>query len=448
MTREENLIRDTGFGYREIIAFALPMAAAGILQILFNVADQVIIGRFSGYTSLAAVGVNAPLVQIFVSLLNGFPMGVNIVAGLYFGAKNSEGIRRTVGTSVLVGLGFGFFMMAVAMLLTGPLLRWMEAPADVLPGAILYFEIYCLGIPGIALYNSLSAILRASGDSRRPVYCLLAAGAVNVVLNLVFVVALHMDIAGVAIATALSQWLSAGLVVMIMRREKGLLHLGGRLRPHMKEAREIFRNGLPAGVQNAIFNVANIFVQSAINTFGAVVMAGSSAAATLEGLLLMVVDAFSQATITFASRRYGAGDVPGVRSVVWRTSTCTIVCGLSVGWLMIAFGHQLLGIFTPEAAVVDAGMNRFRLTAATYFLYGLMAIAANGQRCMGHPIVPTVVSLLGSCVLRIVWVSWLFPLAPTQTMIFSVFGVSWLVTATANYISFRHFWRKEMKAVQ
>ena len=305
---------------QKIILFSLPLAASSILQLLFNAADVVVVGRFAGSTALAAVGSNGALINLLVNLFVGLSLGANVVAARCFGAKDDEGVRNTVQTSVTLGLVSGFLLAVVGFFAARVLLELMSCPEDVIGLSTLYLKIYFIGMPMTMLYNFSSALLRAVGDTRRPLFCLAVAGVINVVLNLVFVILFSMSVAGVALATIISQTVSACMVTALLVKEKGPLHLDlGHLGFHAGVLGQILRIGLPAGLQSTVFSLSNVVIQSAVNSFGSIVVAGNSAASNLEGFVYTAMNAFAQAAVTFTSQNMGAG------TTTW-TASCATAC--------------------------------------------------------------------------------------------------------------------------
>lgn len=297
----------TGPMLKKIVLFSLPLAASSILQLLFNAADVIVVGRFAGSTALAAVGSNGALINLLVNLFVGLSLGANVVAARCFGAKDEGGVQDTVRTSVTLGLGSGIVLAAAGFLASRGLLELMSCPEDVIELSALYLKIYFLGMPAAMLYNFCAALLRAVGDTRRPLICLAVSGLVNVGLNLVFVIGFHMSVAGVALATIISQAVSAAMVVSLLVKEQGALHLDlHHLGLHQGTLRQILRIGLPAGLQSTVFSLSNVVIQSSINSFGSVIVAGNSAASNLEGFIYTGMNAFAQAAVTFTSQNIGA----------------------------------------------------------------------------------------------------------------------------------------------
>ena len=418
---------------QKIILFSLPLAASSILQLLFNAADVVTVGRFAGSTALAAVGSNGALLNLLVNLFVGLSLGANVVAARCFGAKDDEGVRNTVQTSVTLGLVSGFLLAVVGFFAARVLLELMSCPEDVIGLSTLYLKIYFIGMPMTMLYNFSSALLRAVGDTRRPLFCLAVAGLINVVLNLVFVILFSMSVAGVALATIISQTVSACMVTALLVKEKGPLHLDlGHLGFHAGALGQILRIGLPAGLQSTVFSLSNVVIQSAINSFGSTVVAGSSASANLEGFVYTAMNAFSQAAVTFTSQNMGARKYQNLNRVVLNCLLCAIVTGVVLGGGAVLAGTQLLHFYSSDAAVIAAGYERLRVICGTYLLCGIMDTLASSLRGLGYSVLPMVVSLVGSCLLRLVWIATIFQLNRTPFMLYISYPISWVLTAAVH----------------
>ena len=399
---------------QKIILFSIPLAASSILQLLFNAADVVVVGRFAGSTALAAVGSNGSLINLLVNLFVGLSLGANVVAARCFGAKDERGVQDTVQTSVTLGLVSGVLL-------------------DVIDLSALYLKIYFIGMPMTMLYNFSSALLRAVGDTKRPLYCLAAAGIINVVLNLVFVIGFSMSVAGVALATIISQTVSACMVTRMLMKEEGALHLDlHHLGFHMGALKQILLIGLPAGLQSTVFSLSNVVIQSAINSFGSTVVAGSSASANLEGFVYTAMNAFSQAAVTFTSQNMGARKYQNLNRVVLNCLLCAIVTGVVLGGGAVLAGTQLLHFYSSDAAVIAAGYERLRVICGTYLLCGIMDTLASSLRGLGYSVLPMVVSLVGSCLLRLVWIATIFQLNRTPFMLYISYPISWVLTAAVH----------------
>ena len=420
---------------QKIILFSLPLAASSILQLLFNAADVVVVGRFAGSTALAAVGSNGALINLLVNLFVGMSLGANVVAARCFGAKDDDGVRNTVQTSVTLGLVSGVLLAFVGFFAARGLLELMSCPEDVIDLSTLYLRIYFIGMPMNMLYNFSSALLRSVGDTKRPLYCLAAAGIINVVLNLVFVIGFRLSVAGVALATIISQTVSACLVTWILTREKGALHLDLRhLGFHKGALLQILRIGLPAGLQSTVFSLSNVVIQSAINSFGSTIVAGNSAASNIEGFVYTAMNSFAQAAVTFTSQNVGARRYDNLDRVMRNCLLCAIVTGLVLGGGAALAGAPLLHFYSTDEAVVAAGLARLHVISATYLLCGTMDVLASCLRGRGYSVLPMVVSLVGSCLLRLVWIATIFQLFRSTTTLYISYPLSWILTALVHLI--------------
>ena len=420
---------------QKIILFSLPLAASSILQLLFNAADVVVVGRFAGSTALAAVGSNGALINLLVNLFVGMSLGANVVAARCFGAKDDDGVRNTVQTSVTLGLVSGVLLAFVGFFAARGLLELMSCPEDVIDLSTLYLKIYFIGMPMTMLYNFSSALLRSVGDTKRPLYCLAAAGIINVVLNLVFVIGFQLSVAGVALATIISQTVSACLVTWILTREKGALHLDLRhLGFHKGALLQILRIGLPAGLQSTVFSLSNVVIQSAVNSFGSTIVAGNSAASNIEGFVYTAMNSFAQAAVTFTSQNVGARRYDNLDRVMRNCLLCAIVTGLVLGGGAALAGAPLLHFYSTDEAVVAAGLARLHVISATYLLCGTMDVLASCLRGRGYSVLPMVVSLVGSCLLRLVWIATIFQLFRSTTTLYISYPISWILTALVHLI--------------
>ena len=420
---------------QKIILFSLPLAASSILQLLFNAADVVVVGRFAGSTALAAVGSNGALINLLVNLFVGMSLGANVVAARCFGAKDDDGVRNTVQTSVTLGLVSGVLLAFVGFFAARGLLELMSCPEDVIDLSTLYLKIYFIGMPMTMLYNFSSALLRSVGDTKRPLYCLAAAGIINVVLNLVFVIGFQLSVAGVALATIISQTVSACLVTWILTREKGALHLDLRhLGFHKGALLQILRIGLPAGLQSTVFSLSNVVIQSAINSFGSTIVAGNSAASNIEGFVYTAMNSFAQAAVTFTSQNVGARRYDNLDRVMRNCLLCAIVTGLVLGGGAALAGAPLLHFYSTDEAVVAAGLARLHVISATYLLCGTMDVLASCLRGRGYSVLPMVVSLVGSCLLRLVWIATIFQLFRSTTTLYISYPLRWILTALVHLI--------------
>ena len=415
----------------KLVQFAFPLMLSSVLQLLFNAADVVVVGRFAGDEALAAVGSNGQLINLLINLFLGFSVGTSILASRFCGAQDQESLHQTVHTAMLLALISGIALSLVGFFGSKTILIWMNCPANVLDLAALYLRIYFLGMPANMVYNFGAALLRAAGDTKRPMYYLTLAGVINVLLNLFFVINLHMSVAGVAIATIISQYISAVLVVQCMLHNNGSIRLDLRcLRIHSTQLKQILQLGLPAGLQGILFSLSNVMIQSSVNSFGDVVMAGNAAAANIEGFVSAGMDAFHQATVSFVSQNYGAGRYERIRPIIIRTLGCALTVGLGLSSLVILFGKQVVGIYSGNPAVITAGLDRLRIICQFQALAGIMNCMVGALRGLGYVTLPMLVSLFGACGLRLLWIATIFQipsLHSIQTLYWS-YPISWLIT--------------------
>ena len=422
-----------------MLRFSIPLMCSSVLQLLFNAADIVVVGRWAGDNSLAAVGSNTALIGLLTNLFVGLAVGANTLAAKSFGARDRDELHRVVHTSILLSILSGVLLAVVGFFGARTILTWMQTPDNVLGLAALYLRIYFLGMPATMVYNFGAALLRAEGDTQRPLYFLSLAGVVNIVLNLFFVIVCHLDVAGVAIATVISQCISAALVLRCMTKDTGPLHLDLRkLRIHSRTMGKILQVGLPAGFQGILFSLSNVVIQSSVNTFGEVIMAGNSAAANIEQFVYVSMNAMYQATISFVSQNYGAGNYHRIRKIVIRAQICVLVVGLVLGNLATLFGRELLAIYTTSPAVIDAGLIRMRIVCTTYAVCGMMDVMVGGLRGIGYSVMPMLVSLVGACGLRLLWIATIFQLPQFHTiqMLYWSYPVSWTITVAVHVLCF------------
>ena len=419
----------------KLLQFTVPLMCSSVLQLLFNAADIIVVGRFAGDNSLAAVGSNSSIIALLTNLFIGLSVGANILAARFFGANDRESLSQTVHTSMLISLLSGIFLAIAGACGARTILVWMQTPSNVLDLATLYLRIYFLGMPAIMLYNFGAALLRAVGDTRRPLYFLLTAGIVNVILNLFFVIVCSLDVAGVALATVISQCISAFLVVLCMIRETGAVHLDLR-KLHIWPVRlkQILQTGLPAGFQGILFALSNVVIQSSINSFGETIMAGNAAAANLENFIYVSLNAFYQGNISFTSQNLGAGKLDRIPKILHCAQLCVLVLGTFLGVLAALFGPQLLGIYSQSPDVISAGMDRLLIVGITYAICGLMDTTVGSLRGIGYSVLPMLVTLIGACGLRILIVATLFQVPGFHTVqtVYWSYPISWTLTFLAH----------------
>ena len=432
--------------FSQIFFFALPIMLSGILQLLFNAADTIVVGRFAGNQALAAVGSVGSLNNLIISLFIGLSVGANVLVARYTGSRSDDAVSQTVHTSVLLSVLGGLLLSGIGFVLAHPLLEIMGSPADVIDLAVLYVRILFIGMPVQMLYNFCAAILRAVGDTKRPLYYLTIAGVVNVVLNLIFVVAFHMSVAGVALATIISQAVSALLVVRCLMSMDGPTRLYlRRLRIYPGKLLEIIRIGLPAGIQSSVFSLSNVVIQSSVNSFGSVVIAGNAASANVGSFIYQAMNTFQQAVTCFASQNLGARKPRRILSAMKASMVWAIVSGVLLGVLSCVFGEPLLSLYSSDPAVIAAGMERQIIVCAPYFLCGMMDVMTGALRGVGFSILPMAVSILGVCVLRIVWVATVFRAIPTLGCLMISYPVTWLLTFIVLVFLFSSVWKRHVR---
>ena len=424
---------------KKMLAFALPLMCSSILQLLFNAIDIVVVGRFAGDEAMAAVGATSSLNHLFVNGFIGLSIGVNVQVSKYRAAEKSKEVHETVHTAILLAAICGLILMVVGIMFAPVVLTWMDTPKEILNQSSVYVRTYFLGIGATLVYNFGAAVLRAIGDTKRPMRYLMCAGIVNVVLNLIFVIVFHWGVFGVAIATAISHMVSATLVIRCLMKEESMIRLELKsLRIYKDKMVKILKIGLPSGLQSSLFNLSNVTVQSSVNLFGATVVAGNSAASNIGGFIYAAMDSFSQASLTFTSQNAGAKKKERLTPVLLRALACVTVTGLTIGVGAYLAGPVLLGIYSNSTAVIEAGMVRLSIVATTYVMCGIMNVIVGGMRGLGSAFTPMIISLLGSCVFRIVWLKTVFlmPQFHHIEMVYIVYPLSWLLTISALVVAY------------
>ncbi len=426
----------------KILLFSIPLMISSVLQLLFNAADIVVVGQFSGDETLgancvAAIGSTGSVINMLLSVFMGLSVGVNVLAARYFASKQDREMEETVHTTVALALIGGIIIAVIGIIACRPILVLMGSPEEVIDLSVTYMRIYFVGMPVTLLYNFGAAILRATGDTRRPLFYLMAAGVINVILNLIFVIGFKMNVAGVALATILAQCVSAILILraMIQTEENYRLELK-RIRVNADKAVRIIRVGLPAGLQGTIFSFSNVLIQSSINEFGATAMAGSAAGANLEGFVYMAMNSIYQACVSFTSQNVGANKPERIGKVLANCLGLVSVIGLVMGNLFYLFGAQLVGIYTSEPATIEYGVQRMAIICTLYFLCGCMDVICGSLRGMGYSTVPMIVSIVGACGLRIVWIMTVFRVYHSLTVLYISYPVTWFITGAAHLICY------------
>lgn len=430
----------------KILIFSIPLMLSGILQLLFNAADIVVVGRFAGDEALAAVGSTTSLINLMVNLFIGLSVGSNVVVAQHCGEKNDTEVSKTVHTAIAVGAISGTIISIVGVIFTRRILVMMDSPVNVIDLSVMYLKIYFLGMPALMIYNFGSAILRAIGDTKRPLYYLFMAGVINVIFNLLFVIKFNMSVAGVALATIISEYISAILVFRCLLKTEGACKLYiSKLKIHKDKLLKIVRIGIPAGLQGILFSFSNVMIQSSVNSFGSVVVAGNTAAQNIEGFVYTSMNAFQQTSMNFTSQNYGAGNYRRIGKITGICAWLVVVVGLVLGMGVYFAGPTLLGIYTANPEAVNIGMLRLGWICRMYFVCGLMDLMVGTMRGMGYAVAPMVVSLLGACGFRIVWLYTIFAWYKTLPSLYVSYPVSWAITLLVHIICFVIFYKRLFK---
>ncbi len=448
--RQANMLR--GPLLPGIIAYTVPIILTSVLQLLFNAADLVVVGQFRGSVSLAAVGATGSLTNLIVNLFIGLSVGAGVVVAHGLGAREEGVVHRTVHTAIPLALISGAVLTVIGVIFAGTFLKWMGTPADVLPKSKLYMQIYFGGMTFTMLYNFCASILRAAGDTKSPLYFLFAAGVLNVMLNVLFVVVFHADVEGVALATTISQAVSAVLVLLaLMRRTDACRFSIRQIRISRRELGRMVAIGLPAGIQGSLFSISNVIIQSSVNSFDKVVMSGNAAAGNIEGFVYTAMNAFQQTTVNFVGQNVGAQQYDRVKKTVLYCLGCVTVLGISISLAVYGLRDQLLSIYIVDSLeAIEYGILRMTWIVLPYFLCGIMDVATGALRGMGASTVPMIICVLGVCVFRIGWVATVFqiPAYHTPGSLYFSYPVSWLLTLAAELTAFVMLFRRRVKALK
>ncbi len=417
----------------KLLVFAFPLMLSGILQLLFNAADIVVVGRFAGSQALAAVGSTGAVSNLIINAFIGLSIGANVLVARSVGAGQREEASQAVHTAILLSLLCGAALVVIGVALSRPLLELMGTPEDVIEMSTVYMRIYFCGMPVIMLYNFGAAILRSVGDTKRPLYFLIVAGIINVLLNLFFVIVLGMDVDGVALATVLSQAVSAGLILLCLTKMEGPCRLNLKeLRIYKDKMWQIVRVGLPAGLQGCVFSISNVLIQSSVNSFGSVAMAGNTSASNIEGFVYTGMNAIYQTALSFTSQNLGAGQYKRIGKVMRLCLALVTGVGLTMGLTAYLLRAPLLGIYSSDPQVIQYGGTRMMFICTLYFLCGVMDVMAGMMRGMGYSLMPMIVSLTGACGLRVLWIFTIFAAYHTLPSLYISYPISWLITALAH----------------
>lgn len=439
LVKSKNVDMCNGSLFKSLIRFAVPLMLSGVLQLFFNAADVVVVGKFAGDESLAAVGATTTLINLLTNLFIGLSVGANVLVANYYGARQERDVHETVHTSMIISLFSGILLTVVGFVAAPFLLSLMQTPADVIDLSVIYLRTYFMGMPAVMIYNFGSAILRAAGDTKRALYILLSSGVVNVAFNLIFVIAFHWGVFGVGLATIISQYISAAFIVLCLVKEKSLIRLEiKKLRIYKKKLIRILQIGIPAGFQGMMFSLSNVVIQSSINGFGKVIVAASAASVSVEGFAFTSMNAFHQAAVSFTSQNIGARKFDRISKILFISLFYVVLVGAFFAFLFLCFGKTLIGFYTTSPEVISEGVKRLSIIAGSYFICGLMDVTSGSLRGMGYSFTPMIVSLLGVCVLRVVWVATIFQMDRFHTVetIYYSYPVTWVVTFTAHFVTF------------
>ena len=431
----------------KLISFSLPLMLSGILQLMFNAVDIIVVGRFSGSVALAAVGSTTALINVFTNLFIGISLGANVLAARFFAAGKEKEMSETVHTAITLALISGVIMAFVGLICSRGALELMDTPEDVIGQSTLYMKIYFLGMPFFMLYNYGAAILRAVGDTKRPLIFLIISGVVNAGLNMILVIVFHLDVEGVAIATVISQLISCVLVLRCLYRSQTSYQLRfSKLKINTAYLKQIFQVGIPAGIQSTVINFSNALLQSSVNSFGSIAMAGYTAANNIFGFLYMSVNSVTQACMSFTSQNYGVRKYKRMDKVLIDCIIISVVTALTLGCSAYFFGPEILKIYTKDSEVIQCGMEIMAYTTVPYFLCGIMDLFPGALRGMGHSAVPMILSVIGTVGTRIVWIFGIFPNHRSLSVLFISYPASWILTIVMQVICFYFVRRKVHKS--
>jgi putative MATE family efflux protein len=426
ISRNRNIDMCSGPLFSKILIFSLPIMAMNILQLLFNTADMVVVGRFSGSEALAAVGATGPLINLIVNLFMGLSVGTSVMVAQDCGAGKSAAVSKSVHTSIAISIVGGLIVMVLGIILCEPLLEMMGTPEDIFDLSVLYMKIYFVSMPASMVYNFAAAILRAVGDTRRPMYYLMITGILHVIFNLFFVIVLHMSIDGVAWATVISQYLSVLLIMMCLYKSEGAIRfIPRKMRIDRQKLKDIVRIGLPAGLQGLLFSISNVLIQSAVNSFGSTMVAASSAAGNVESYIGTTMNAYYNAAITFTGQNMGAKKYDRIDTVAKVCTVLILATWIILGGATVLLGRPLLGIYTSDPEIIELGMMRINVMMVAYFTCGMMNAYPGLTRGMGYSILPMLCTLVGACLMRILWLATFFAWYPTEIMLFACYPVTW-----------------------
>lgn len=431
--------------FANIIRFTVPIVIMNALQLLYNAADTIIVGRFDGQAAVAAVGATTPMINLIVNVFIGLSIGVNVCIGNYFGAGRDNDIISATGSAMLLGIGSGLIVTVFGIAFSRVILILMQTPADVLDASVLYANVYFLGAPANLLYNFLSAVLRAKGDTKRPLFILSACGAINVILNVVLVAAFNMDVLGVAIATVFSQYISAILIVLTVVRDN-VIRMFGEFKIHGESLKKIILLGVPSGVQGSVFSLSSMVIQSAINSFGAAAIAGNSAAGNIDTFSYIAFNAFQTTAVSFVAQNFGAKNIKRIDKVFKYCLLSAITVAVISGWLIYFLSLHLLNFYLPgDYDAISFGEVRLKYICLPYFLLAMMDVTVGALRGFGSSLLPTLISIVGSCGLRVLWIYTAFEHYRNADVLYLSFPLAWLITFLALLVAYRAVRKRKAK---
>lgn len=421
----------------KLISFALPLMLSGMLQLMFNAVDIIVVGRFSGSRALAAVGSTTALINVFTNLFIGISLGANVLAARFYAAGKEKEMSDTVHTAITIAIISGLIMAFVGLIFSKGALELMDTPEDVIGQAALYMRIYFIGMPFFMLYNYGAAVLRAVGDTKRPLMFLIVSGCINAVLNLILVIGFSLSVVGVAVATVISQMISCILVLRCLYKSEGSYQLRfSKLKINKKYMIQIFQVGVPAGIQSTVINFSNVLLQSSVNSFGSVAMAGYTAANNILGFLYQSINSVTQACMSFTSQNYGVGKYKRMDRVLADCMILTVAVSLIIGCGAYFFGNYILRIYTSDAEVIKCGLEILSITTVPYFLCGIMDLFPGALRGMGYSAVPMILSVIGTVGMRVLWIYVVFPLNRSLYVLFISYPASWGITIVMQVICY------------
>ena len=439
----------TGVLGKQILLLSLPLMFSNLLQVLFNISDIAVVGKFAGAYALGSVGSTSILLTLFLAVPLGMGGGINVLTALAIGSRSKKDVSETIHTAAIISLIAGILLLAFGMFFARDLLTLLNTKEELLEGAVAYLHVYFLGMPAVALYNFGNAVFSAAGNTRKPLVYLSIAGVVNVILNLFFVIVLKIDVCGVAAASAISQYLSAGLLLKDLFRGEGMCRLQmTEMKLTGSKAKRILQIGVPSAFQYMIYSVANLFVQTGVNTFSATVVAGNSAAANADNLVYDIMAAFYTVCGSFMGQNLGARKKDRVKKSYLICLFYSFMVGLVVGLLLVLFGHQFLSLFANDAAVIEAGLERLMVMGLAYCISAFMDCTTAATRALGKTVFPTIVMILGSCVFRIVWIYTVFAVYHTTQALYLLYAVSWIITAIPEIIYFVIIYKKTVSPIE